>query len=293
VANEQDTTDGTEEQEKAKRERNAEKQRRYRERQRSSETPDKRAEKLANRRVYGKVYRERTAEANREHVRDYAKAYRQRKKDAGYDPLPRTDAKIERQREISKAWYLANKELVRAREATRRLTQSESSKEMERARVARKMEARSKRIAAETPELAEARRTANRDRARKRALENPNHIAKRGAVDIQFRIACRLRQRLSYALRNCNGKKCAKTTEMLGCSITEFIQYIVGRFTRGMTLEKWHSGDIHIDHIRPVASFDLTDPIQQKTCFHYTNLQPLWQIDNMRKGARLDWAMAA
>jgi HNH endonuclease. len=42
----------------------------------------------------------------------------------------------------------------------------------------------------------------------------------------------------------------------------------------------------HIDHIRPCASFDLTDPEQQRQCFHYTNLQPLWAADNIRKGAK-------
>jgi hypothetical protein len=44
----------------------------------------------------------------------------------------------------------------------------------------------------------------------------------------------------------------------------------------------------HVDHIRPCASFDLTDPEQQAICFHYTNLQPLWAIDNIKKGARYD-----
>ena len=39
----------------------------------------------------------------------------------------------------------------------------------------------------------------------------------------------------------------------------------------------------HIDHIRPCASFDLTDPEQQRQCFHYPNLQPLWAFDNLSK----------
>ena len=44
----------------------------------------------------------------------------------------------------------------------------------------------------------------------------------------------------------------------------------------------------HLDHIIPCARFDLSDPEQQKICFHYTNLQPMWGEDNMRKGAKLN-----
>jgi hypothetical protein len=43
----------------------------------------------------------------------------------------------------------------------------------------------------------------------------------------------------------------------------------------------------HVDHIIPCASFDLTDPEQQRQCFHYTNLQPLWAEDNLRKSDKL------
>jgi hypothetical protein len=43
----------------------------------------------------------------------------------------------------------------------------------------------------------------------------------------------------------------------------------------------------HIDHITPCTAFDLTDPEQQKKCFHYTNLQPLWASDNIRKGNKI------
>jgi hypothetical protein len=43
----------------------------------------------------------------------------------------------------------------------------------------------------------------------------------------------------------------------------------------------------HIDHIRPCASFDFSDPEQQQQCFHYSNLQPLWAGDNLSKGSTL------
>jgi hypothetical protein len=42
----------------------------------------------------------------------------------------------------------------------------------------------------------------------------------------------------------------------------------------------------HIDHIKPCCTFDLTDLEQQKQCFHYTNLRPLWAKDNLRRPKR-------
>lgn len=45
-------------------------------------------------------------------------------------------------------------------------------------------------------------------------------------------------------------------------------------------------GEWYIDHIKPCCSFDLTDIEQQKKCFHYTNLQPLWAIDNLKKSGK-------
>jgi hypothetical protein len=51
----------------------------------------------------------------------------------------------------------------------------------------------------------------------------------------------------------------------------------------GFGIDKWN-----MDHIIPCASFDLSDPEQQKKCFHYTNLQPLWQLENILKSDRID-----
>jgi hypothetical protein len=47
-------------------------------------------------------------------------------------------------------------------------------------------------------------------------------------------------------------------------------------------------GKWHIDHIIPCASFDLTKPEQQRQCFHYTNLQPLWAFENLSKGSKIN-----
>jgi len=79
-------------------------------------------------------------------------------------------------------------------------------------------------------------------------------------------------------------KKSKKTQELIGCTIEQLWIHLESKFQKGMTKENY--GLWHVDHVRPCASFDLTDPKQQAICFHYTNLQPLWAIDNLKKGAK-------
>jgi hypothetical protein len=89
-----------------------------------------------------------------------------------------------------------------------------------------------------------------------------------------------------------NGKaKSAKTMELLGCSIDMLKEHLEAGFDDKMTWENYGTY-WHVDHIRPCASFDLIDPAQQRECFNWTNLQPLEAIENIRKGAKLDWAPA-
>ena len=96
-------------------------------------------------------------------------------------------------------------------------------------------------------------------------------------------IAERLRAKIGEVLR---GKsKSASTMELTGCTIEQLMAHLESQFTDGMTWE--NRGQWHVDHIMPCASFDLTDPEQQRACFHFTNLQPLWAGENLSKGARI------
>lgn len=103
----------------------------------------------------------------------------------------------------------------------------------------------------------------------------------------QYAIGNNLRCRINAALRAVGLKRDQPLEKLIGCTMPELIKHIEKLFLPGMTWQnRGHHGTSvwHIDHRRPCASFDLTDPAQQAECFHFTNLQPLWAVDNIRKG---------
>lgn len=118
---------------------------------------------------------------------------------------------------------------------------------------------------------------------------NPGYRRNRRRNDPNFRLADVMRVRLRAALFAQGTSKSAATFELVGCSVEELCQYLEDRFLDGMTWQNHGYGRDrwHVDHIIPCASFNLLDHAQQRICFHYTNLRPLWQTDNLRKGARI------
>lgn len=109
---------------------------------------------------------------------------------------------------------------------------------------------------------------------------------RRLSADPGIRIKEALRSRLTEVVTRAGLRKAGRTFDLLGCSLVEFRAHIESQFLTGMTWENRGKFGWHIDHKRPCASFDLTDPEQQKICFHHTNLQPLWYGDNLSKGSR-------
>ena len=107
-------------------------------------------------------------------------------------------------------------------------------------------------------------------------------MSARRKTDVAFRLLCNLRNRTHAAMK---GKgKSHRTMSLVGCTIPELKRHIEQQFHAGMAWENY--GKWHIDHIRPCASFDLLDPAQQRACFHFSNLQPLWALENWRKNAK-------
>ena len=110
-----------------------------------------------------------------------------------------------------------------------------------------------------------------------------SYINERRKVDINFRLLKQMRSRMSNALKR--NYKSAKTMELTGCTMEFLRAYLESKFEDGMSWDNY--GVWHVDHIIACANFDLSDPEQQRICFHYTNLQPMWGEQNLKKGARL------
>jgi hypothetical protein len=75
--------------------------------------------------------------------------------------------------------------------------------------------------------------------------------------------------------------------ELIGCGVSELMAHLAAQFQPGMSWENHGRNGWHVDHIVPCSHFDLTDPAEQKRCFHFSNLQPLWEADNIRKSNKL------
>ena len=100
----------------------------------------------------------------------------------------------------------------------------------------------------------------------------------------QAKLAFYLRNSIKRALKG--NLTTGSAVRLLECSTVEAIAFIESKFQPGMTWNNWAQSGWHVDHKRPLASFDLTDPAQLAEACHYTNLQPLWYRDNLSKGAK-------
>lgn len=109
------------------------------------------------------------------------------------------------------------------------------------------------------------------------------YVKHRMQTDPQFALMKRTGARIRDALKKRCIKKTQKTKDLIGCSVEFLREHIEKQFRDGMAWDKPNS--FHIDHIRPVSSFNLLDPEQLKQAFHWTNLQPLTPEENMKKGA--------
>lgn len=122
-----------------------------------------------------------------------------------------------------------------------------------------------------------------------RALENRRAYYRRYNKKVRSNPSNRIRDSLSARLNALlRGRKKTKCTRYLvGCSLDELKIHLESQFKPGMSWENYGLKGWHIDHIIPCSFFDLTKLDEQKKAFNYTNLQPLWAKDNIRKSNKV------
>jgi hypothetical protein len=198
----------------------------------------------------------------------------------------------EKTRERNRQWYEKNRERALAYAKQYERANLEANPELTRAK------ARAKQLRRRQNNL-EKFRTLERERARRLRANNPGQYkayarkfrAKVMRENPQFRLRVQLAILLVSKLRRQRAKKTVGTIKLTGCDIDWLSAWLEIQFLPGMTWENYGIHGWHIDHIRPCASFDLTDSKQQKLCFHWTNLQPLWASENCSKSSK--WKEAA
>jgi len=111
---------------------------------------------------------------------------------------------------------------------------------------------------------------------------NSRHKA-RYANDINYKLRSILRNRLNKLIKR--NKRQQSAIDLVGISLNELRLYLESLWQPGMSWGNHGQFGWHIDHIVPLSSFNLTDVEQLKKACHYTNLQPLWWQDNLKKSA--------
>lgn len=101
-------------------------------------------------------------------------------------------------------------------------------------------------------------------------------------TDPMYRLRDNLRSRLNKAIQG--SYRAGSAVNDLGCSIKDLKKHLEAQFQPGMTWDNYGRTGWHIDHIVPLDSFDLTKLKEVQKACHYTNLQPLWAKDNIKKG---------
>lgn len=123
-----------------------------------------------------------------------------------------------------------------------------------------------------------------KERNRKRLYMN-KYEKRRKTYDKQYHLVINLRKRLYVALNK--NYKTGSAISDLGCSLDYLKKYLESKFDKNMNWDNYGSY-WHIDHIKPLSSFDLTDIEQVKIACHYTNLQPLEAKENIKKSNKVD-----
>jgi hypothetical protein len=215
---------------------------------------------------------------------------------------------IEKKAAVKKKYYLENKEIIKVKQKEWRDKNKEEKKEYDkknRIKITEQVRERRRKISAEKKRLyllsdeykeqklkSEEKKILAKEKAKEYRKEyaiinkdyRKNYANKRNSIDPLYRLTCNIRSLISYSTKRMGYKKTSKTYNILGCSFEDFKQHIESQFTDGMDWD--NRSEWHLDHIYPVSL--ATDETHLIKLNHYTNFQPLWAIDNIKKGNKLN-----
>lgn len=206
----------------------------------------------------------------------------------------------EKQREYAHRWYLLNRERLKPIREAWNIKNAAAMKDYRSRYNLANAETRREKIqkfTKEHPELVKEWRKRSKIKCRARNLEwqraynartkerRKQYNRSRIENDPMFRLRRALEARIRIAVKKKYGKKARKTMSLVGCDIPFLRTYIESRFKEGMSWTNYGYGADrwNIDHVIPCSRFDLSQSGEQQQCFHYSNLQPLWHVDNRNK----------
>ena len=241
-------------------------------------------ENKEERKLYGKQYRENHKKEIKQYYKDHEdelKVYRKIWEEENR----------EKRKQQNKEWYKNNPDKVKKNKKRFQENNPDYDKEY-RKNNNEELKQYKKLWDKQNPDYDKIWNEQNPDYKKQWNQNNPdykrNYEKNRRNNDIGYKILGNLRSRVWYVLKN--NIKSARTMKLVGCTIDFLIEYIEKQFSPEMNWDNYGKNKYwEIDHIIPCSSFDLTDPEQQRKCFHYTNLQPLTIKDNREKSNKLNW----
>jgi len=239
---------------------------------------------------YSEFYRDKNKKDGfRSQCKSCIKKYNQENKE---DIKKYREENKEKRKEYNKKYNQENKEKISLRDKKYREENKEKI-DLRMKKYYQKNKEERKKYYQENKEKAKKYREENKEKHKKYYQENKEeakkYIKNRRKTDPAFRILGNLRSRMRKAVKATEAKKCDNTMDLIGCSPTYLREHIEKQFLEGMSLDNYGFYGWHIDHIIPCDFFDMMSEEEQKACFHFTNLQPLWAKDNLKKSNNLDW----
>lgn len=238
-----------------------------------------------------KEYRKANAEQKRKRDKEYYQENKDRissywKSAKGKEVLSRyrkkvacDKGKLEENRMLNRQYSKA----YRLRHPERRKKSAKKYRDAHREQI----KARSALRVAKDPErrMEQCRKASRKSRAEFRQRNGVCYSTARRKVDALFDLAARVRTRILVALSRKRVRKAVRTLDLIGCNADDLKSHIESLFLPGMG---WaNRSEWHIDHIIPIAAFDISKLNEQRKAFHFTNLQPLWKRDNLVKSSKV------